>query len=138
MLFAGCGPDDLDRLAQVLKDGRLVLPYWGVALDRLGLPDSAQIATELTALAAQGLSGTALAVLVGAVGEERLTADTAAIGIQLVATGPDPRERARDTAVVVEQLFGEAKESVLVAGFALYGGERFSPAGRAYGCKPQS
>jgi hypothetical protein len=32
------------------------------------------------------------------------------------------REQARDTAVVVEQLFEEAKASVLLVGFALYDG----------------
>jgi phosphatidylserine/phosphatidylglycerophosphate/cardiolipin synthase-like enzyme len=39
-----------------------------------------------------------------------------------VVTGPDVREQARVTAVVVEQLFEEAKASVLLVGFALYDG----------------
>ena len=45
--------------------------------------------------------------------------------IELVTTGPDVAGIAhRDTSVVVRELFANARESVLVAGYAIYQGQR--------------
>ncbi len=44
--------------------------------------------------------------------------------LDLVTTGPDTRGAAnRDTGVVVRELFADATDSVLVAGFAIYQGQ---------------
>jgi hypothetical protein len=45
--------------------------------------------------------------------------------IDLVTTGPEARTSAhRDTSVVVRELFVNAEHSVLIAGYAVYQGQR--------------
>jgi phosphatidylserine/phosphatidylglycerophosphate/cardiolipin synthase-like enzyme len=124
MRFKGCSPNELERLAQALRDGRLAIPCSAVALSRLSLPATPELIADLDGLSTEGLSAKALASMAEAIRDERSAAVDAAPVIELVATGPDPGERVRDTAVVVNQLFAEAKQSVLMTGFALYNGRQ--------------
>jgi hypothetical protein len=107
----------LERLASEVRSGRLSVPLSSISLRAAGLGSAIE---ELTPVAA--LSADALLVLLDAVLAERRQQ---AVAPELVWTGPDaPSSLARDTAVVVRQLFLDACETVLVAGFAFDHGER--------------
>jgi phosphatidylserine/phosphatidylglycerophosphate/cardiolipin synthase-like enzyme len=122
MRFADHSAGDLAQAAAALADGRLAAPFSSISLARLGVSDSPGLARELNQLAALGLQPKQMSIVLEAVVEERRSAAAGAVELELVVTGPDVREQARDTAVVVEQLFEEAKASVLLVGFALYDG----------------
>jgi phosphatidylserine/phosphatidylglycerophosphate/cardiolipin synthase-like enzyme len=80
------------------------------------------LVADLEALDAQGFSPAQLALLVVAVASEREHLERPNTQIELVATGLEAQAQARDTLIVVEQLFAEAQESVLVVGFAVFQG----------------
>ena len=84
---------------------------------------------ELQALAERGWTVESLAFFLHAVAFEREAALRAGDVIELVWTGPElPGAASRDTGVVVRELFTSARLSVLVSGFAVYGGrEIFAP-----------
>jgi phosphatidylserine/phosphatidylglycerophosphate/cardiolipin synthase-like enzyme len=81
------------------------------------------LAAELNSLADKDFLPTQMAILLDEIAHERKLLTAKAAELEMVVTGPDVREQARDTAVVVEQLFSEAQASVLVVGFALYKGD---------------
>jgi hypothetical protein len=122
MRFADYSAGDLAHVAGALVDGRISAPFSPVGLARLGTSDPHGLARELNALAAFGFHPKQISILLAAVVDERRASASGAVGLELVVTGPDVCEHARDTSVVVEQLFGEAKATVLVVGFALYDG----------------
>lgn len=122
MGFASHSADDLAYVAAALAQGRLAAPFSSIGLVRLGVSDSHGLASELNRLAELGLQPKQISVVLEAVIEERRACASGSAELELVVTGPDVREQARDTAVVVEQLFEEAKTSVLLVGFALYDG----------------
>jgi hypothetical protein len=122
MGFADHSAGDLAHVSAALADGRLMPPHSTVGLARLGISDPHGLAAELNGLAQLGFEPKQLSILLRAVVEDRRASERAAVELELVVTGPDVREQARDTAVVVEQLFEEAKTSVLLVGFALYDG----------------
>jgi len=101
-------------------------PYSALSLQRIvGLDAAGSISSKLDSLSASGMSSEGLSVCL------ELTAD--ALGsrspiedlVDLVTTGPESGGVAnRSTAVVVSELFREAEHSVLVAGYAVYQGQR--------------
>lgn len=98
----------LRALFDGLTSGRLTWPLSSFSLQLEGLPAS------LSALA--HLDRAALITVVAAVLAERAAAPRPA---ELVWTGPDQRaSSARDTAVVLTELFERARNQVLLAGFA--------------------
>jgi phosphatidylserine/phosphatidylglycerophosphate/cardiolipin synthase-like enzyme len=122
-LFAGQSSRDLRLLATALREGRLSEPVSDIAVSRLGVPAAKTVANDLAALAALSCSAKQLVVcFIEALAGEREIVERGRGRVELVATGPDLQERSRNTAVVVEQLFCEAAKSVLIVGFALYGG----------------
>ena len=121
-MFAGQSSQDLRSLATALDNGRLAEPFGEIAVSGMGIPGSKSVANELVALAALAFSAKQMARLIEALAIERATVERDRGKIELVATGPDPHERSRNTAIVVEQLFRVARERVLIVGFALYGG----------------
>jgi PLD-like domain len=102
---------DLERLQSALAGHRLLFP-----LSRLGLQGEGleMLAHEALALNAVGREG-ALAVLGAVIAERRGRSPQP----ELVWTGPESRwSGARDTAVVLADLFRKATTTVLLAGFA--------------------
>ncbi len=102
---------DLERLQSALAGGRLSFP-----LSRLGLQgEGLELLTgEVATLNAIGREG-ALALLGAVLAERRVSSRRP----ELVWTGPESRwSGARDTAVVLADLFRGASETVLLAGFA--------------------
>lgn len=101
----------LKTLIDGLRSGRLSWPLSTFSLQIEGL---APVASSLALFKTLGRE--AMVTLLEAVLAERLAAPRAA---ELVWTGPDQRSSAaRDTAVVLTDLFERAREQVLLAGFA--------------------
>jgi phosphatidylserine/phosphatidylglycerophosphate/cardiolipin synthase-like enzyme len=117
---------DLLELAAALRGRRLVAPFTPLAVQRFVPTDVAvSIANELQSLHAAGTGPEQIAVAIEFVGRDRQTRGTLEQVIDLVTTGPEAQGVAnRDTAVVVRELFANATESVLVAGYAVYQGQR--------------
>lgn len=117
-----------DRDLDILKDalqGRLIdLSGTPLALERLGIDvRSAQTAAlGLRDLRENGFSEQQAATLVTAVIDARRTEREIMGEVELVVTGPDIAGSARDTRVVVDQLFSEVQRSILLVGFTLYDG----------------
>jgi phosphatidylserine/phosphatidylglycerophosphate/cardiolipin synthase-like enzyme len=84
---------------------------------------AAELTDRMQALADEGMRPDHLAVLAEAVLAARAGRPAADDAVELVWTGPEAAGVAnRDTAVVVRELFSQAVESVVVAGFAVYQG----------------
>lgn len=69
----------------------------------------------------EGVPTPSIASLLSAVVDER-RAEREAFAVELVWTGPSESRLARDTWVVVEQLFSRAQRSVLLSSFSMYDG----------------
>lgn len=115
---------DLRSLASALRAGRLAPPFATVSLSRVvSAPLAARLAHHMQELADQGMRSDHLAVVAEAVLAARVTRPVADDAVDLVWTGPEVAGVTnRDTAVVVRELFAQATESVMVAGFAVYQG----------------
>jgi len=106
----GVSLPDLERLRRALEDPNVRAPISKAQLALLGLAHVAEEIAILDGLDARGASA-ALAV---AIAERKAAVPTP----DLVWTGPETAiSSARDTAVVVRELFEAARQSVLVAGF---------------------
>ena len=117
---------DLRALAAALRSGRFVLPITGLTVQRIvsaGIAD--ETAREIQTLVLQGLTPPQIATVFDIVLRDRDRRPLPDGIVDLVTTGPDGGITAnRDTAVVVRELFAHAEESVLVAGYAVYQGQR--------------
>ncbi len=126
----GLSPTALLDLASALEARSLSAPFSATQIRRLGLQaESANVASELQMLVDLGLGPAALVHFLRVVATERQGAQRAADRTELVWTGPETRgARARDTAVVVRELFASAQRSVLVATYAIFQGRQvFEP-----------
>ena len=116
---------DLRALASALRAGWFGPPYSAAALLRYCRPErAAAVAGSLQRLADEGMKAEHLALLLetaAALRSERAAAEDA---VELVWTGPDlPGPCCRDTAVVVRELFGSARDEVLIVGYAVHQGK---------------
>jgi phosphatidylserine/phosphatidylglycerophosphate/cardiolipin synthase-like enzyme len=123
-MLAGLNSKDLRYLAGALSQGRLCAPFSEAALNRLEIAGAEAVLGDLAALANEQFSGQQIARLIEAIASERASVELTKTSVEIVATGPETEGRARDTAVVIEQLFAEARSTVLIVGFALYGGQK--------------
>jgi len=117
---------DLRALAAAIRSHRIAPPWTALALQRL-LPSSVceAAAAELRLLADQGMSADQLAATLDFVVNDREQRRADAETIELVTSGPEgPGIANRDTSVVLRGLFAQAESSVLVAGYAVYQGQR--------------
>lgn len=116
----------LASLADALESERLKPPYTVSALAALapaGLAD--ELGQWLAARDAEGLLARHAAMLLRLLAEERRSTQEASDRAQLVWSGIElPGSTARDTSVVVQELFRAAHSSVLVASYALDHGSR--------------
>lgn len=114
----------LRALAVALRSGRLGAPFTPAALQRYCPADGATaVAGQLQRLAEEGLRPEHLALMLEAVAQERAAQIIASDAVDLVWSGPEAAETInRDTGVVVRELFSSARQSVMVAGFAVYQG----------------
>jgi len=119
-------PAELRTIAASLRSGRLSTPYSASSLDRyLAEPLAAPVSAELQAMADAGMQPVAIAYsleLLASAFSERPSIDGM---IDLVMTGPPIAGQGnRDTSVVVSDLFRNAEESILIAGYAVYQGQK--------------
>jgi phosphatidylserine/phosphatidylglycerophosphate/cardiolipin synthase-like enzyme len=116
--------EDLGRLARAIRSGRLAPPFTPIQLRRY-VPDrlASGVADELQRRVVDGMDCRHLADCLEVLGLDRGQRPAAEDRIDLVWTGPEaPGVVNRDTGVVVRELFQEARDSVLVAGYAVYQG----------------
>lgn len=108
----------LIRLREALEQGRVHAPLTTLGLSSAGFGTLTGIVESCGALDRAGLCGVIEAVLA-----ERRAGQ--AVRPELVWTGPEGRASlSRDTAVVVQELFRNASDSVLIAGFRFDSGEQ--------------
>lgn len=117
---------DLQEIASALRSGRIVPPFSAVALNRIVSKDMAERAvTAFAQLESQGFNTTQIATVLDLLRLSRANRPRIDDAFQLVTTGPElDGVTNRDTSVVVRELFANAVESVLVAGYAVYQGQR--------------
>ncbi|MGZ3386358.1 MAG: DISARM system phospholipase D-like protein DrmC [Isosphaeraceae bacterium] len=116
--------DDLRQLAGALRSGRLSPPISALVVRRY-VTDSMvdQITAELQQYLADGIQPRHVGDMLDIVADTLQCRHGVDDAIDLVWTGPEAGGIAsRDTAVVVRELFQSARESVLVAGYAVYRG----------------
>jgi phosphatidylserine/phosphatidylglycerophosphate/cardiolipin synthase-like enzyme len=119
-------PLDLRAIATALRTDRLAVPpsalgLWHLVSSREVAVESA--ARDLAKLVAEGMKIEHVVLLLEALAEERAGRRALEDSIDLVSTGPEgPGVANRDTAVVLRELFGGAERTVLVAGYAVFGG----------------
>lgn len=120
-------PDhDIRALAEAIRAKRLAPPFAAVSLQRL-VPTSvsAALASDLQHLVSLGFTVNQVATTLELILKDRAWRAKADISIDLVTTGPEAAGVTnRDTSVVVRELFANARNSVLVAGYAVYQGRR--------------
>jgi hypothetical protein len=116
--------DDLRNVCTAFRSGRLNPPFRSVALQRfVSITVSNGLAPELQSLHEQGFGAVQIATLLDVLLKDRSQRPRPEDTIDLVTTGPDAGSTTnRDTSVVVRELFDNAEESVLVAGYAVYQG----------------
>lgn len=115
---------DLQEIALALRCGRLSPPYSPLALQRL-VPAAADVASDLQRLAETGFGPEQTAMALDLIIADRAARPRIDDQLEVVTTGPETGGIAnRDTGVVVRELFANARESVLVAGYAVYQGQR--------------
>ena len=113
----------LVRLAELLESDLLTPPFSEVTLRNL--IDEANVGSVsdlLSGLSRERLSPNQIALVIRAFNAGREFNPTLTSVVDVVVSGPDVTATARDTGVVTRQLFSEAKEKVLVVGFAIHQG----------------
>jgi phosphatidylserine/phosphatidylglycerophosphate/cardiolipin synthase-like enzyme len=117
---------DLGDLASALRSGRLCPPYSPLSMQRiLDGSSAAALAAHLQELADQGFRNDQIATTLELLATDRQVRQRLDEQIDLVTTGPEVRGVTnRDTSVVVREMFATANKSVLVAGYAVYQGQR--------------
>jgi PLD-like domain len=115
---------DLRGLAGAIRSGRLLAPFPATALHRLLAPSLVPaVADSINHAAELGCSPAALAMWLDVLAESTRRRGFVEDAVHLVTTGPEGTDADhRDTAVVVQDLFRRAQESVLISGYALYQG----------------
>ncbi len=111
----------LRRLATALVDGRVDA---SVSLMDVGhhVPDElvSEVRTALRAYVDDGMAPRHIAVTLRLLAEERQSSQTLSDSVELVWSGTNlASATTRDTGVVVQQLFREAKRSILVSTYAI-------------------
>jgi phosphatidylserine/phosphatidylglycerophosphate/cardiolipin synthase-like enzyme len=119
-------PVELKTLAASLRTGRLDAPFSASSLTRFFADRLAvSVAASLQAMADHGMRPDAVAysleMLASALSERPSIGEL----IDLVLTGPSLAGQGnRDTSVVVSDLFRKAEETILIAGYAVYQGQK--------------
>jgi phosphatidylserine/phosphatidylglycerophosphate/cardiolipin synthase-like enzyme len=117
---------DLHEIAAALRSGRLSPPFTTASLQRFCSGGNERfLAVEMQGLADDGLKTDHLALMLDALAASRAQRPEVRDPVDLVWTGPEaPGIANRDTSVVVRELFTNANQHVLVAGYAIYQGRQ--------------
>lgn len=117
---------DLLAIAMALRTGRISPPFTPSRLQSVLTRNAADaLAPTLQQFADHGFTPEQIATTIELVARDRAAQSRVEDDIELVTTGPEvPGVANRDTSVVVRELFANAENSVLVAGYAVYQGQR--------------
>jgi phosphatidylserine/phosphatidylglycerophosphate/cardiolipin synthase-like enzyme len=112
-------------ISDAIRSGRLVLSFSGIALrEYADGAESVEIAALLRQLSDFGTSPEGIAYILDAIRQERLRTQKIENIVELVWSGPEIAQAAtRDTGVVVREMFGKARRSVLVSSYAICQGK---------------
>ncbi len=122
--LAAADRQDLVRLADLLEAGLLKTPPSALSLrDHVAASHAAPLARCLGELVAQDMPPGHVALLLRAFAAGAQAAGGSSSPVEVVVSGPDATGGARDTGVVVRQLFARARRRVLAAGFAVHQGK---------------
>jgi phosphatidylserine/phosphatidylglycerophosphate/cardiolipin synthase-like enzyme len=118
--------NDLASLALALQSGRLARPFSHIGVNRvLATGPVAGVVADLERLVAAGWSPGQIASLLELIVLDRRSRPPLEDRLDLVTTGPDVAGvDNRDTSVVVRELFAGATSSALIAGYAVYQGQK--------------
>lgn len=122
----GLGRQSMVALASALERGQVSESFHCAQLSEL-VPHEivGEVRDELTDLFKSGMRPLHLAYLLRSLAEERADAQAIADRVTLVWSGTEVLAGAsRDTAVVVQELFRAARESILIASYALDSGDK--------------
>ena len=119
-------PSDIRALSIAIETGRLSPPYPPSSVQRFVKGDiSVDVAAAIHDLEACGMSPVAIARSLELLAFGLSTRPPVEDIVDLVTTGPEVGGVTnRDTTVVVQDLFRRAEQSVLIAGYAIYQGQR--------------
>jgi phosphatidylserine/phosphatidylglycerophosphate/cardiolipin synthase-like enzyme len=112
---------DLREIGLALRSGRLSSPFAFASIQRYCSAETAgPVAQTMQQLADDGMKAEHLALLFESLAEAKTNLDNQFDCVDLVWTGPETAGIAnRDTSVVARELFSNASQFVLVAGFAV-------------------
>ena len=115
---------DLRQIGAALRAGRLSTPFSAVTLQRYCAAARAKaVAETMQRLEEQGLKAEHLGLMMETLAQDRSRRLEVDDIVELVWTGPEaPGIANRDTRVVVRELFANACQYVLAAGYAVYQG----------------
>lgn len=109
----------LRACASALRSGQLAPPVSKMALSRVARCSDA-LAAELLRLSSEGMAAAHMALLLEVAADAVEARGDGAASAELVWTGPEASASySRDTSVVVEELFANAKRQVLVSSFVV-------------------
>ena len=120
--------NDLDhpsliRLADLLESNLLMPPFSTLSLqDHITRGHVASISAYLYELTQRRVSPSQIALILRSFAAGRQVNPSVSELIDVVVSGPDVAATARDTGVVIRQLFNKAKERVLAVGYAVHQG----------------
>ncbi len=141
-VLRGLGRPSMRGLAAALEGGRVAPPFHRSQLQG-NVPDEVveEVLNELRELSADGMAPAHIAYMLRLLAEERAAAQAITDRVALVWSGTEVMVgRSRDTAVVVQELFREARESVLIASYALDTGSKaealFGPLAKRMDAEP--
>ena len=116
--------DDLVRLAALLEAGLLKPPFGPLTLATHVASEHAEAISEcLETLAGRGLFPEAMALILQSFAAGRQVGERESPAVSMVVSGPDSGSTARDTGVVMRELFAKARKRVLAVGFAVHQGK---------------
>jgi phosphatidylserine/phosphatidylglycerophosphate/cardiolipin synthase-like enzyme len=120
---------NLRALAASLRDGPLSLGMTRHAIQQLAGPESDTVFNCLDHFIKDGFAPRHIALLVEAIADTLDKSPDPAVLFEIVFSGPDvPGVPTEDTAAAFQTLVQEAKQEILLVGYAVYGGERiFEP-----------
>ena len=116
--------NDLIRLAELLEAGLLKPPFEPLTLtNHIASQHTDAVSECFETFARQDLSPFQMALVVRAFATGWQTRDETAPTVTVVVSGPDAMSSARDTGVVMREMFAKARERVLAVGFAVHQGK---------------
>lgn len=116
--------NDLVQLAELLEARLLTPPFGSLTLANHVASQHRGVVSEcFETLARQGLTPSQVALVLRAFAAGRQTGTEASPTVTIVVSGPDAVSTARDTGVVMRELFAKARKRVLAVGFAVHQGK---------------